>query len=133
MIQAVLADTGPLYALADCSDQYHALALKELAAIQEQASEIAVSYSVLCECYTLVLRRLGGTYASAWLTEVMQGAILIAPEPADYLWAAACIDRFRDHPITLFDAVLAALSRRLNMRVWTFDRHFETIKSKTWK
>src|SRR5262249_34117504 len=115
MTRAVLADTGPLYALADRSDRYHGRATKELASIQEQASEIAVSYSVLCEAYTLVLRRLGGKYALPWLTEVMQGAILIAPEPSDYLWAAACIDRFRDHPITLFDAVLAALGRRLNM------------------
>jgi hypothetical protein len=59
MSRAVLANTGPLYALADLSDQFPARAVSELAAFDKRGLAVAVSHSVLCESYTLVLRRPG--------------------------------------------------------------------------
>jgi len=56
---AVLADTGPLYALSDPSDQYHDRAPTEMDAIERRELTVTVSYATLCEAYTLVLRRLG--------------------------------------------------------------------------
>ena len=105
MTRAVLADTGPLYALADPSDQFHKRAATELAAIQKRRLAIAAAYPTVCEAYTLVLRRLGGDYARQWLAELLAGAVLLNPEPTDYALATAQLDRFPDHPITLVDAV----------------------------
>jgi uncharacterized protein len=79
------------------------------------------------------LRRLGGAYARQWLTEILDGAVLLNPEAADYSFAAEQLTRFPDHPITLVDAVTAALSRRLEIPVWTFDRHFATMRARVWR
>jgi len=76
----------------------------------------------LCESHTLVLRRLGGAYSRQWLGELLEGAVLLNPEPADYLSAAAMLDRFPDQPITLIDAVTAMLTRRLAINVWSYGR-----------
>lgn len=133
MNQAVLADTGPLYALTDPSDQYHARSRAELTAIEARNFTVAVGYATLCETHTLILRRLGGAYARQWLGEMMDGALLLNPEAADYSQAAAQLTRFPDHPITLVDAVTVALSRRLEVPVWTFDRHFATMRTKIWR
>jgi predicted nucleic acid-binding protein len=58
---------------------------------------------------------------------------MLNPDPADYSFAAAQLERYKNHPITLVDAVTAALSRRLEIAVWTFDRHFVTMRSKIWR
>lgn len=93
------ADTGPLYALADPSDQFHDRAHRELGNIVSRNNSILVVFPVLCEAHTLVLRRLGGRYATVGLR------------------------KYSDHPITLIDALLARMTRRLEAPVWTFDRH----------
>lgn len=129
----MLADTGPLYALSDPSDQYHERACAEMEAIEQRNLTVAISYATLCEAFTLVLRRLGGAYARQWLTEILDGAVLLNPEAADYSFAAEQLTRFPDHPITLVDAVTAALSRRLEIPVWTFDRHFTTMRARVWR
>jgi predicted nucleic acid-binding protein len=131
--QAVLADTGPLYALTDPSDQYHARSRLELTAIEVHTFTLAVSYATLCETHTLILRRLGGPYARQWLDEMLEGALLLNPETADYSQAASQLTRFPDHPISLVDAVTATMSRRLEIPVWTFDRHFATMRTKLWR
>ena len=64
MSGAVLADTGPLYALADRSDQFHERAHRELEFIVNLNNTVLVVFPVLCETHTLVLRRLGGNYAA---------------------------------------------------------------------
>lgn len=73
MKRAVLADTGPLYAAADSSDQYHARAQEELARLEREGLAVFVAYSTLLGTYTLVLRRLGIEDAHQWLREVLAG------------------------------------------------------------
>jgi predicted nucleic acid-binding protein len=133
MTRTVLADTGPLYALADPSDQHHKRSASELASLETRGFEIAVSYPVLCEAYTLVLYRLGSTYAREWLAEVLAGSVLVSAEHTDVILAAAQLDRYHDHPITLVDSVLAAISARLQAPIWTFDRHFTIMRTKLWR
>ena len=38
-----------------------------------------------------------------------------------------------EQDISLFDAVTAALSRRLGLPVWTFDQHFDVMRVKRWR
>jgi predicted nucleic acid-binding protein len=63
MDKAIQADTGPLYALADRSDRYHSRAHRQLERIAASGRDIAITYLTLAEAYTLVVRRLGLTYA----------------------------------------------------------------------
>jgi predicted nucleic acid-binding protein len=132
MNSMVLADTGPLYALADPSDQYHTRAAAELNSIERRGVNIAINYATLCEAYTLILRKLGGAYSRQWLAEVLAGAHLLNPEVADYASAAERLERFPDQLITLVDAVTATMGRRLGIAVWTFDRHFAVMRSVLW-
>jgi predicted nucleic acid-binding protein len=94
---------------------------------------VAITYSTLAEAYTLVLRRLGTAYAHSWLQEVVDGSAMINPEPGDYVQAAGLIVAYTDQPITMFDAVAAAVGERLSLAVWTYDRHFDLMGSKRWQ
>jgi predicted nucleic acid-binding protein len=133
MTGAVLADTGPLYALADPSDQFHERAHRELEIIVGRNNPVLVIFPVLCEAHTLVLRRLGGKYAASWLSEMLSGSLALNPEAKDYLDSAGSLRKYSDQPITLVDALLAGLARRLKVQVWTFDRHFVTMRTNVWR
>lgn len=133
MSGAVLADTGPLYALADPSDQFHDRARRELETIVSRNSSVLIVFPVLCEAHTLVLRRLGGRYAAGWLSEILSGSLPVNPDTNDYLDATVTLRKYSDHPITLVDALLARMTRRLEAPVWTFDRHFVTMRTIVWK
>ena len=80
MKKTILADTGPLYALTDPSDQFHTRSRSELDAIETRGFLVAASY------------------ARQWLVEVLEGAVLLNPEPADFRAAATQLDRFPDPP-----------------------------------
>lgn len=133
MPKPVLADTGPLYALADPSDQYHRPAQEQLGRLIATGRFVAITYLTLAESYTLILRRLGTAYAHVWLQEVVDGSAMINPEPGDYIQASGLITAYTDQPITMFDAVAAAVAERLSLAVWTYDRHFDLMGSKRWQ
>jgi predicted nucleic acid-binding protein len=133
MRKPVLADTGPLYALADPSDQYHLDAQEQLERLTSGGRFLGITYLTLAESYTLILRRLGMAYAHTWLQEVLDGAAMINPEPTDYIQASRLITAYTDQPITMFDAVAAAVGERLSLAVWTYDRHFDLMGSKRWQ
>jgi predicted nucleic acid-binding protein len=133
MRKPVLADTGPLYALADPSDQYHPDAQEQLERLTKGGRFVAITYLTLAECYTLILRRLGIPYAHVWLQEITDGAAMINPEPGDYIQASNLIVAYTDQPLTMFDAVAAAVAERLSLAVWTYDRHFDLMGSKRWR
>ncbi len=96
-------------------------------------TSVLVVFPVLCEAYTLVLRRLGGRYAAGWLKEVLSVSLPVNPDAKDYLDAAQALGKYADQPITLVDAVVAGLTRRLAVPVWTFDRHFVTMRASVWR
>ena len=133
MLKPVLADTGPLYALADPSDQYHLHAHQQLEQLTVAGRYVAITSLTLAECYTLILRRLGTAYAHLWLQQAVDGSATINPEPADYIRAAGLIMAYADQPITMFDAVTAVVAERLSLAVWTYDRHFDLMRSKCWR
>lgn len=133
MSGAVLADTGPLYALTDPSDQYHERAQRELERISSRNTLVLIAFPVLCETHTLFLRRLGGKYAASWLGEILSGSAPMNPEANDYLEAICSLRKYSGHPITLADALLSRLTQKLSVPVWTFDRHFTTMRTSVWR
>ena len=85
------------------------------------------------EAYTLILYRQGSTSASAWLEDVRAGSAWVNPSPQDYRDATALVGHFPDQSITLFDATLATLASRLGLSVWTYDHHFDTMRTAVWR
>lgn len=132
-MQAVLADTGPLYAAIDHDDAHHRRAQIELKRLARSGKEVLLAYPTLCEAYTLVLYRLGKAAAHSWLSEVRSGASLINPTVEDYREGSTKLASFRDQPITLFDATLAVLSARLKVEIWTYDHHFDLMRCAVWR
>jgi len=133
MTAIVLADTGLLYAMVDPSDQFHRRAQREAARLQRDRVEVAVPYPILFEAYTLIMRRLGLAIGHRWLRQMRGGAGLINPTPLDYEEAFRVATQFADQQLSLFDTVLAVLSKRLGLPVWTFDHHLELVGAVAWR
>jgi len=132
MTYAVLADVGPLYAAVDPEDAHHKRAVRDMRRLDQEGRETVVANSTLLEAYSLVLFRLGKSTATEWLTDIA-GASLINPSPEDYRLAAAKLRGLADQPITLFDAVAAAVATRLRLEVWTYDHHFDVMRVPVWR
>ncbi len=133
MTRAVLVDTGPLYAAVDPDDQYHARAREQLQSLVDEELSVVLAYPILLEAYTLIRYRLGSTSAYDWLEDVREGSAWINPSPRDYREATSLVRRFPDQPITLFDATLAIVASRLNLPVWTYDHHFDSMGTAVWR
>jgi predicted nucleic acid-binding protein len=132
-MNAVLADTGPLYALVDPDDSLHVRARSEAQRLREIGLRVLVGHPTVCEAYTLVLRRLGLQAARTWLDEVRTGCGLINPAAVHYDAAARRLHALSDQPVTLFDAVLAELAAHLDLPVWTYDHHFDLMQARVWR
>jgi predicted nucleic acid-binding protein len=90
-------------------------------------------YPILLESHSLILKRLGIPAAFRLIEEITQGADLINLTIDDYQQAAQLLKRFPDQPITLFDASTAVLANRLHLPVWTYDHHFDIMKTTVWR
>lgn len=132
-LRAVLVDTGPLLALADPSDQYHDRAHETLGRLASTDRGLLFSYPVVSETYTLLLRHLKPAFAQRWLGAIETGASLVNPTDRDYLDAIRLLRRYGDQAISLVDATLAILSKRLELPVWTFDRDFDVLRVEVWR
>jgi uncharacterized protein len=132
-MKGVIADTGPLYATYDKSDHFHTLAQEQLSAIAQADLAVIVPYPVLLESYSLILKRLGISASLRFLQEINQGADIINLNLEDYQQAQQRLQNFSDQSITLFDASTAILSDRLQLPVWTYDRHFDIMRTKVWR
>jgi len=133
VIGTVLADTGPLYAAVDPSDEHHERAQEDIRRLNSEGFGVAVAYPTLCECYSLVLYKLGAGAAQGWLGEIDGGSFLMNPTPEDFREAAVQIREYRDQALSMFDAVTAVVSRRLSMPVWTYDHHFDVVRVEVWR
>lgn len=71
--------------------------------------------------------------ALAWLREVRNWGLLVAPSNGDYEAATERVLDFADQPITLFDTTLAVMSARLGLPVWTYDHHFVVMGVPVWR
>ncbi|HEY7032004.1 MAG TPA: PIN domain-containing protein [Thermomicrobiales bacterium] len=133
MMRAVVADTGPLYAAVDPDDLCHRRSRADLARLAGEEYGVVVVGSTLLECYTLIVQRLGPTVANRWLGEIEAGATVVQPTLDDLTAAATLARRSRDPLLTMFDAVLAVVGRRLDLPVWTFDHRFAALHAPIWR
>ena len=129
----MLADAGPLYAVAVRSDQYHDRARQDMERFMGDGVEIAVPHPILLETYSLILRRSRVSVALSWLDQMTASATLIDASPEDYRQATERVRRYDDQPITLFDALVDVMSERLEMPIWTFDHHFDVMGANVWR
>ncbi len=132
-MRGVIADTGPLYATYDKSDRFHPIALQQLEALNQSDLAVIIPYPVLLESHSLILKRLGIQAALRFIEEINQGADLINLTIEDYQQAQQLLKRFPDQSITLFDASTAILSNRLSLPIWTYDRHFDIMRTIVWR
>jgi predicted nucleic acid-binding protein len=133
MSRSILADTGPLFAAVDPDDAQHPRAQSELKRAAREKLELVISYSTVLETHSLILRRLGTEPAEDWLTDILASARFVNPTAEDYIVAATKVATFTDQSITLFDAVLAVLAARLRFQVWTYDHHFDVMRTNVWR
>ncbi len=127
-----MADTGPLYAAAIPSDQYHERAGEDTERLEREGLEVVVAYPTLLEAQALILRRSHPATVHGWLREMIRNSRFVNPTPEDYQRAVERTRRYPDQTITLFDAV-AALSDRLDLPVWTYDHHFDIMGTEVWR
>ncbi len=133
MIRSVLADTGPLYAAVDSDDVHHTRAQHELEQLADDNRRVMIVYSTLLEAQSLILRRLGRQKASVWLEEILRTSALTNPSAEDYLNATIKLGGIPDQSLTLFDATLAAVGKRLDAEIWTYDYHFDVMGARVWR
>ncbi len=132
-MRAVLADTGPLYALVDRDDAMHLRARTEVGRLRDDNRTVLVAQPTLCEAHALVLRRLGSEVARRWLAEIRNTVGLVNPTSEQYASAVRRLGEFPDQPITLFDAVAGEVAAYLETPVWTYDHHFDAMQASVWR
>lgn len=132
-MRAVLVDTGPLYALATSSDQYHARAYAEVRKLEHDRLAVVTSYPTLFETYSLLLRRLLPERAHEWLRVTTQQVGILSPEARDYDGAIRKVMRYQDQTLSLHDGLLAVLGERLGLPIWTFDADFDMMGVEVWR
>lgn len=130
--RAVLADAGPLYARLNRRDQYHERALVDLAAIAAEHRIVTIVYPTVLETYSLILQRHSLTVAIGWLEDIAVDTLIVDVEETDYIRAFETVRRFTDQSMTLFDALMSAYAERVNLPIWTYDHHFDTLGAARW-
>ena len=123
-----LVDSGPLLALFNTSDTWHARVLKWLQAHQQV--RLITTWPVLTEVCALLARRLSNEAALDFLRWLQRGAMDIdRTEPTTLGDVLIISERFADLPFDLADASVAEAAARLRIRaVLTIDSDFNVYR-----
>ena len=133
MQRFILADTGPLYARAMRRDAEHERAMRELTTLEGEGYRVLLAQLIVLETHKLLLRRNPSPFAHVYTLALTERFHTINPLSDDYRAGMTAIRRFKDQKLSLFDATLAALSKRLITPVWTFDHHFDVLGVPVWR
>lgn len=127
-VQDALIDSGPLLALFNRSDKWHA---PTLALLQAQPQlRLHSTWPVLTEVCALLARRIHNDAALDFLQWVQRGAVQLDP-PADWSLTSvlAICQRFATLPLDLADASIAEAAERLGIRhVVSIDQDFDVYR-----
>jgi predicted nucleic acid-binding protein len=124
----VVADTGPIYALIDASDNWHARVRTWWA---RATSQIVLPVTILAEVTYLLQTRIGPDAEGAFIRAVADGEFTIEPlEDEDLPRIADIMHAYRDLRLGFVDASVVAIAERLEARdVLTTDRkHFGVVR-----
>lgn len=115
----ILVDAGPLVALADRTDSHHAACV---VALQRMTGPLATVWPALTEAIYLVQR--WPRAQAEILTLVETGALRLLPVGReDMPRVRALMEKYRDLPMDLADAVLVRVAERERVRtIFTVDR-----------
>ena len=125
MTPVTLIDTGPLIALLNPQDEYHAWTL---AVMRRLPTPLLTSEPVLTETAFLLARR-GGS--ALQLFDLIDHAIIKVGIRIDHEWPALrdLMRKYPDAPMSLADATLVRLSEQhRTCRVLTLDSHFRIYR-----
>ena len=113
----ILVDTGPLYALAVPSDQYHKRAYAEVETLRRGSWQVTTLYPIVFETHSLLLRRMTPARAHEWLDKTLQEVNMLSPRAQDYRDAVHKVTAYADQTLSLFDGLLAVTSERLELPI----------------
>jgi predicted nucleic acid-binding protein len=123
----MLCDTGPLVALIDRMDPYHARCVKALDSLPVAA--FVTTWPCLTEAMYL-LRRAGGSDAQDELWGYLaDGFVLLdLPGPDDWRRVQELVSQYKDLPLDIADASLVVTAERLrDWRLFSLDQRLRAI------
>ena len=127
---AIIADTGPLYALADADDSFHA-SVKSF--ISKNRETIIVPGPVVVEVCYLILEHLGSAAEIVFLKSLATRQLLLEqPVARDLERSIEILEQYRSSRFGMVDATVMAMAERFSIRtVLTLDRrHFAAYRPK---
>lgn len=127
-MQDALIDSGPLLALFNRSDKWHAPTLAWLQAHPQV--RLHSTWPVLTEVCALLARRIHNAAALDFLQWVQRGAVQL-DAPAEWSLTSVLVicQRFADLPLDLADASVAEAAERLGIRhVVSIDQDFDVYR-----
>ena len=124
----VLVDSGPLLALFNAADHWHARVVAWLQA--HPALGLVSTWPVLTEVCALLARRVHNQAALDFLLWVERGALHVdAPAEASLAQMRRIGQRFADLPLDLADASIAEAAERLGLRrILSIDADFDVYR-----
>lgn len=124
----VLVDSGPLIALFNATDRWHAVTLAWL----QQHPEVALrsTWPVATEVCALLARRIGNDCALDFLRWAQRGGIALdSPAEATLAEVLKLSERFASLPFDLADASIAEAAARLRIRdILSIDADFDVYR-----
>ena len=124
----VVADTGPIYALIDSSDAWHARVKTWWG---RATSDVVLPVTILAEVTYLLQTRIGPAAEEAFVRAIADGEFTIEPlDDEDLPRIADIMHAYRDLPLGFVDASVVAVAERLEAReILTTDRkHFGVVR-----
>lgn len=129
----VLVDSGPLIALFDARDRWHAPVLEWLRA--NPTVKLVGTWPVMTEVCALLARRVRNAAALDFLRWVERGGLLVdLPDGASLREILKASARYADLPLDLADASVAEAAARLGIdHVLSIDSDFSVYRDKAGK
>ena len=130
--RSVVADSGPLLALFNSADRWHATALAWLQ--DNPGARLVTTWPVLAEVCAVLSRRVSSAAALDFLRWGQRGGFTLDAPAADVLPEALAqvlliSERFQALPFDLADASVAEAAARLGLRhVLTIDSDFDVYR-----
>lgn len=129
--KSIFVDTGAWLAISDASDQFHEKAVSHLKRLIDDANCIITTNLVIHETFMLLSRRISRKAALLFLDQVFNADnvdIFHSDETLE-VEAFETIRRYSDQDFSVADSVSFVLMKREDLkRVFTFDKHFKTMR-----